>query len=115
MGEMIPHDRRCSTRFDASHLIVHAEPGERETHRALGLAVTLDISEFGARVQATEAPDAGQCFRFSLALEDDIVNALGKVVYVSRALNGTFEYGVEFLEIGARDIERLRRRLQQEP
>jgi c-di-GMP-binding flagellar brake protein YcgR len=110
-GEMIPHDRRSTTRLDASHLVLHANVGEADFNRALGLSVTLDISEFGVKVQATEPLNVGDCYRFSIALGNEIVAVTGKVVHVTQVLNGTYEHGVEFLEISARDIEKIRKRM----
>jgi len=44
-----------------------------------------------------------------VALENAVITALGRVVHVTEVLNGTFETGVEFLEISGDDIERIRR------
>jgi hypothetical protein len=108
MEQKIPADRRITPRMSSGHLVVHSDVAEKDPNRTLGMSVTLDLNEFGVMVQSTEAITLGERYRFSIALGDQIVEALGQVVHVNRALNGTFEMGIEFLEISARNIEKLR-------
>ena len=105
----LPQDRRTVPRLDSGHLVIHTDETEADVNRSLGLGVTLDINEFGLRVQSTEAMPLGERFRFSVALGDDVFEAIGQVVHVGRALNGTFEMGIEFLEVSARCAEIIRR------
>lgn len=104
----IPDDRRISTRVDSGNLVSHRQVEESDPNRTLGLSVTLDINEFGMRLQATEPMGLGERYRFSVAIGDELVEVVGQVVHVNRALNGTFEMGVEILEISAKNIERLK-------
>ena len=106
---MIPHDRRSSTRVDTGNLVIHSEVGQDIYGQVLGMAVTLDMNEFGLRIQTNERFDSGDRFRFSVALHDQIVAATGRVVHCAQALNGTWEVGIEFLQISSEDIERIRR------
>ena len=106
---MIPHDRRSTPRLEAGHLVIHTDPDGEEGGDCLGLAVTLDLNEFGLRFQTTERLKVGTRYRLGIALEDQVVNAVGRIVHVSRALNDTFEAGVEFLDVAPRDVERIRR------
>lgn len=104
---MIPHDRRSTPRIETGHLVIHSDvPGQEQ---CLGMAVTLDLNEFGLRLQSQQKFTTGERFRFSIALREEIVSATGRIVHVAQALNGTYEAGVEFLQIGAEDIERIRR------
>jgi hypothetical protein len=104
---MIPHDRRSSSRTDTGNLVLHSDVGG-EGH-VLGMAVTLDLNEFGIRIQTTDRFESGDRFRFSLALKDEVVAATGRVVHVAEALNGTYEVGIEFLQISSENIDRIRR------
>ena len=72
---MIPHDRRSSTRVDTGNLVIHSEVGQDIYGQVLGMAVTLDMNEFGLRIQTSERFDSGDRFRFSVALADHIVAA----------------------------------------
>lgn len=108
---MIPHDRRSAPRTDSGNLLIHSEVGQPPEATYLGLAVTLDLNEFGLRAQTADPFGIGERYRFSVALGDEIVGATGRVVHVAQALNGTFEMGVEFLQIASEDIERVRRYL----
>lgn len=108
-SDRTPQDRRIALRIDSSNLVVHNETAEKGLQRSQGLGVSLDMNEFGIRLQATEPIPLGERYRFCLAIGDEIVEALGQVVHLQRALNGTFEMGIEFLEISARHIETLRR------
>lgn len=112
MKDKIPEDRRVSPRIDSGNLVAHRDVAESDPNRSLGMSVTLDVNEFGLRIQSTDPIPLGEKYRFSIALGDDIVDALGQIVHVNRALNGTFEMGVEFLEIAARNIEKIRVYLQ---
>ncbi len=108
----IPQDRRVAERLDSGHLVIHTDVGETDLNRTLGLGVTLDLNEFGIKVQASEPIPLGERFRFSLAVGDEVIEATGKVVHINRALNGTFEMGIEFVEIYARYIEAIRRHVE---
>ena len=107
----IPQDRRMSTRVDSGHLVIHTDVAETDPNRTLGIGVTIDINEFGLKVQSREAMPLGERFRFSVAVGDQIIEASGKVVHVGRALNGTFEMGIEFIDIGGSEIEKIRAHL----
>jgi c-di-GMP-binding flagellar brake protein YcgR len=104
----IPRERRVSPRIETGHLVVHADVAETDLGRTLGLGVTIDINEFGIKIQSTEPMPLGERFRFRVALCEEVVQATGQVVHVNRCLNSTFEMGVEFLEISARDIAKIR-------
>ena len=108
---MLPHDRRSSSRVETGHLVIHSEAENDPTARCLGMAVTLDVNEFGLRMQSTRTFSVGTRNRFNIALEEEVIHALGRVVHVAKVLNGTFEIGVEFLEISAGEIEKIRRYL----
>lgn len=105
---MIPHDRRSSTRIDTGNLVIHSEVGQDLHGQVLGMAVTLDMNEFGLRIQTTERFETGDRFRFSVALQDEIVAATGRVVHITQTLNGSWEIGVEFLQVSSDDIEKIR-------
>lgn len=106
---MIPHDRRSAPRIDSGNLLIHSEVGQHPETQCLGLAVTLDLNEFGVRAQTADSFNVGERYRFSIALGDAIVSATGRIVHVAPALNGTFEMGVEFLQIAAEDIDAIRK------
>ena len=112
MQDKIPQNRRVARRLESGHLVIHTNIGETDINRTLGMSVTLDVNEFGIKVQASEAMPLGEKFRFSLALDDEVIEATGKVVHIGRALNSTFEIGIEFVEIYARHIESIRKFLK---
>lgn len=105
---MIPHDRRSSARVDTGNLVIHSGVGQETERQVLGMAVTLDLNEFGIRIQTTDLFETGERFRFSVALKDEIIAATGRVVHIEETLNGTYEVGIEFLQISSQDIERIR-------
>ncbi|HGY91298.1 MAG TPA: PilZ domain-containing protein [Planctomycetes bacterium] len=109
MQDKIPQDRRVAPRSAAGFLISYTDVAETDPNRILGIAVSIDLNEFGLKLQSTEPIPLGEKYRFSVALGDDLVDAVGKVVHVERALNGTFEMGVEFIEIYARHIETIKK------
>jgi hypothetical protein len=106
---MIPQDRRSATRIDTGNLVIHSHVGSPSQGQSLGTGVTLDLNEFGVRVQYTTSFSIGDRYRFSIAIGDELVEAVGRVVQVSQALNGTYEAGIEFLEVSERAVEVIRR------
>lgn len=106
---MIPHDRRSSSRVESGNLVIHSDVGQEPRDQILGMAVTLDLNEYGIRLQTTESFALGDRFRFSIALKDEVVTATGRIVHVAEALNETYEVGIEFLQISAEDIDKVRR------
>jgi len=109
MQDKIPQDRRVAPRSASGFLISYTDVAETDPNRILGIAVSIDLNEFGLKLQSTEPIPLGEKYRFSVALGDDLIDAVGKVVHVERALNGTFEMGVEFIEIYARHIETIKK------
>jgi hypothetical protein len=105
---MFLHDRRSTSRVEAGNLVIHSDVTQEPSDQILGIAVTLDINEFGVRVQSVEPYVIGDRFRFSVALKNEIVSATGRIAHVEKALNGTHEVGIAFLQISAKDIERIR-------
>ncbi|HMS17202.1 MAG TPA: PilZ domain-containing protein [Planctomycetota bacterium] len=105
---MFLHDRRSTSRVPAGNLVIHSDVTQEPSEQVLGIAVTLDINEFGVRVQCVDPYVIGDRFRFSVALREEIVSATGRIAHVEKTLNGTFEVGIEFLQISAKDIERIR-------
>jgi hypothetical protein len=105
---MLPQDRRSSPRTDSGNLIIHHELGPEAGQAWSAMAVTLDINEFGLRAQTTAEMKLGGRYRFTVALEEELAVATGRVVHSSQALNGTYEIGVEFLQISLDDINRIR-------
>lgn len=112
---MIPHDRRSSSRVDTGNLVIHSEVGQDAKSQVLGMAVTLDLNEFGLRIQTTERFEPGDRFRFSVALKDHIIAATGRVVHLAQVLNGSWEVGIEFLQISSEDIDLIRRYCSDNP
>jgi hypothetical protein len=105
---MIPQDRRSTPRVETGNLVVHSHVGSPKV-QSLGLGVTLDLNEFGVRVQYVSPFAIGDRYRFSIAIGDDLVETVGRVVHVAQALNGTYETGIEFLEVSERAVEVIRR------
>ena len=106
---MIPQDRRGAKRFDTANLVSHTDAEGGPQAGPLGLGVTLDLNEFGLRVQQREAFAVGERYRFHIALGDALIEVVGRVAHVAQALNGTFETGVEFLEVSPSATTAIRR------
>lgn len=106
--EQQPEERRVNPRLEAGHLVVHGDPDSSEFETPLGMAVTLDLNEFGLKVQCNQPMPLGELFRFSVALGDDLLDATGEVVHISRVLNGTFEMGIEFVDITPGNVSMIR-------
>jgi hypothetical protein len=106
---MIPQDRRSAPRVETGNLVIHSHVGAPAKLQSLGIGVTLDLNEFGVRVQYVDPFAIGDRYRFSIAIGDELVEAVGRVVHVSQALNGTYEAGIEFLEVSERAVEIIRR------
>lgn len=104
----MPYDRRSAPRQDSGNLIVDSDPVASDRFACLGMGVTLDLNEHGVRMQYAKPFSMGERWRFSIALGEAVVDVVGRVVHVSQTLNGTYEAGVEFLEISGSDIRKIR-------
>ncbi len=104
-----------ATRIESGNLVVHAPLSTRSAHALEGLGVTLDLSEFGLKIQCTAPLILSERFRFSLALGDIVVEATGQVVHIARIPNDTFEMGIEFVEISVSAIGAIRSFLRTRP
>ncbi len=111
---MIPQDRRSATRHETWNLVIHSNVGNPAGTQCLGLGVTLDLNEFGIRAQYVHPFTVGDRYRFSIALGDDLIEVVGRVVHVARALNGTYEAGIEFLEVSEQAVNVIRRHSRRE-
>ena len=108
MERKLPEDRRVATRIESGNLVVHTPLSSSSAHALDGIGVTLDLSEFGLKIQCTDPLVLGERFRFSLALGDTVVEAMGQVVHITRIPNNTYEMGIEFVEISVGAIETIR-------
>lgn len=104
-----------ATRIESGNLVVHTPLSTSSAHALEGLGVTLDLSEFGLKIQCTDPLILGERFRFSLALGDTVVEAMGQVVHIARIPNNTFEMGIEFVEISVSAIGAIRSFLETRP
>lgn len=107
-NRMMPYDRRSAPRQDSGNLVVDSDPVSSDRYAALGMGVTLDLNEHGVRMQYAKPFSMGDRWRFSIALGEEVVDVIGRVVHVNPTLNGTYEAGVEFLEISGADIKKIR-------
>ena len=73
-----------------------------------GLAVTSVLGEGGCSFLHAEPQGAGETLFLSILVGRDLVEARVRVVYSRPQEDGSFEIGVEFLEVPEKDRERIR-------
>lgn len=95
---MTPKERRKNARFDSLNLsYVCVDDQGAVVQESMGR--TLNVSEAGICLETHFKIDSHHILTLTIALEDDLVNIKGKVVYSRPGKEEKFETGVEFIEI----------------
>ena len=79
---------------------------EKENIINEGMGRTLDVSEAGIRLETNFFINPGQMLSLTIAIEDNLLDVKGKVVYSESDADGVSRAGVEFTELNesSRDV-----------
>jgi hypothetical protein len=65
----------------------------------VGIGKTLDMSEKGAKIQTHNHFPVGTNFEMVIAIEEELVEAKGRIVYRRKAGPDFYDMGISFTEI----------------
>ena len=91
-------DKRRAIRINSLNL---SYIGINEDNEIVKQAIgrTLNVSESGILLETHFSIDSKQIVSLSLALEDDLINMMGEVVYSRPGDEEKFETGIKFLDL----------------
>ena len=95
---MTSQDQRKAVRINSLNLsYIGIDENSVTVKQAMGR--TLNVSENGILLETHFPIDSKQILSLSLALEDDLVNMKGEVVYSRPGEEDKFETGIKFIEV----------------
>jgi hypothetical protein len=97
-------ERRRSPRVVAEHLVSYAHFDEQGEPDDVGMARTLDLSEFGILLEATHSLQEGSALEIKMVSGDRIIRARGQVVHSTYVAPERWHVGVGFTEIPDGDV-----------
>lgn len=100
-------DHRVSERKDTLNLLDLVVMDESDTIVGREMGRTLNVSETGILIETPARLEVGQRICVSVAVEDDVIEMIGRVMRVTVNEDGNVNAGVEFVETYERDHEVL--------
>lgn len=101
-------DKRRAVRVDSLNLLyVGIYENDELIKHAMGR--TLNVSESGILLEMHFPIDKRQSVSISLALEEDLVNLNGMVVYTRPGEDNKYEIGIQFRELSADALKTVKR------
>jgi hypothetical protein len=104
---VMSEDHRMSERKDTLNLLDLVIMDESDAIVGREMGRTLNVSEAGIMVETPAQLEIGQRLCVSVAVEDNVVEMIGRVMRISENEDGNIIAGVEFVEIYDRDHEVL--------
>ncbi len=91
-------DKRRHTRVDSLNLsYVCIDENNIVVHEGMGR--TLNVSESGILLEIHFSAETTHYLSLTIAFEDDLIDIRGKIVHSRSGKHGTFEAGIEFVEM----------------
>ena len=100
-------DHRVSERKDSLNLLDLVVMDESDTIIGREMGRTLNVSETGILIETPARLEVGQRLCVTVAVEDDVIEMIGRVMRVVENADGIINAGVEFVETYERDHEVL--------
>jgi hypothetical protein len=92
-------ERRQWPRFSSEHMIAYTHMDPEAQASGMGMAKTLDLSEGGVKLQVHGPfPDSGR-FHMFMAVDEMLVEAIGRIVHQRELGQGQYEMGASFLHL----------------
>jgi len=108
---MTSKEQRKSVRINSLNLsYIGIDENNVTVKQAMGR--TLNVSESGILLETHFPIDAKQIVSLSLALEDDLIDMKGEVVYSRQGEEDKFETGIKFIEVKEASQQILKKYIQ---
>lgn len=98
--KMTIEEKRKNFRIDSLNLISYACQDENGNLVQQGMGRTLNVSETGLLLETHVEIESQYPISLTLGLEDDLVEIKGQLVHSKRNIEGKFESGIRFFEMG---------------
>lgn len=105
---MTAREKRSQPRYDSlnlSYILVDEDGNFIEQ----SVGRTLNISESGISLETHFETNTRQGLLLTIALEDELIELKGKIIYCRTGADAMFETGVSFTELSEKDAGTLRK------
>lgn len=92
-------DRRTNPRIDSPNLLSFTCLDHKQHIVIQGMGRTVNISEGGIMLETHIPIDPSLHICFTIALEEDLMDFKGKIIYSMKSDDVRFIYGIQFLEM----------------
>jgi hypothetical protein len=96
---MTTHEKRTALRTESSNLISYLCLDEDNHEIMQGMGKTLNVSEGGILMETHVSIDPCYIVSLSIALENELMDFMGKIVHYREREDGKFESGIDFMEL----------------
>lgn len=103
---MTASERRRQPRYDSLNLS-YVLVDEAGSFIEQGVGRTLNVSESGLCLETNIETNTRQSLLLTIALEDELIELKGKIIYCKAGSGAMFETGVAFTEISEKDAGTL--------
>ncbi len=105
---MTTKDHRKHHRIDSLNLLHYTCIDHHDQSVGQGMGRTLDVSESGIRLETHAPLNAEHAVLLTIGFEDHTIQIKGQVVHLQPNLEGRFEAGINFFDIGQADLAILK-------
>ena len=92
-------EKRQAPRRPSDHLISYTHLDEDKKPDDVGMGKTLDVSASGVKIQTHNKFPVGTNFEMLIAVEEELIEAKGRIVHGSRVEDDFYNMGISFTEI----------------
>jgi hypothetical protein len=92
-------EKRASPRIRSLLLASYVPRKGKQQEYIISIGRTLDVSEGGAKIETHRQLDKGLLLELEIAVEDQIISAMGVVLYSHELRGGLFGTGISFTAI----------------
>ena len=102
-------EHRKHTRIYSTNLLNYVCLNEEGDAFAQGMGRTLNVSESGILLETHAPLDLDTTVSLTIGMEEDIIDIKGIAVYSQKNEAGSFETGIEFIDIEAAELTVLQK------
>jgi hypothetical protein len=103
--------QRRFPRIRIQNAVLVSKPGEAEIEE---IAATNSIGQGGCGFLSQEQLGEGAIVKLLISIHHQVVRANARVAYEHRLDNGVYDVGVEFIDIGKRELELIQELFEKE-
>lgn len=105
-------ENRKHKRIDSTHLLNYVCLDKEGNAFAQGMGRTLNVSESGILLETHVSLPPQTLVSLTIGMEEEIIDIKGTAIYAQKTDEGTYEIGIEFLEIHAAELTVLHKFIQ---